>query len=161
MRLQSVIQNVMSIGFVSFVRCKIPIAKSRFFPYLFLLFLPVCISSGPTTDYCTIKCRYERHTVCKRRNQCGPVKGCTPIEPTVEFRQFMVKEHNELRNKIASGADGSQYSNKGAKNMNAVSYDMEMEYIAQCWANLCHTLEHDTCRNSKRYFILLHIFISI
>ncbi|XP_044763287.1 venom allergen 5-like [Coccinella septempunctata] len=118
---------------------------------LVLLSLSALVSSGPSFNYCSLKCRGDIHTVCARRHRCGPVSGCNPIEPTVEFREFMVKEHNELRNKIASGSDGSQYSNKGAKNMNAVSYDLELEYIAQCWANVCHTLEHDKCRNSKRF----------
>lgn len=126
-------------------------SKKQCLLFLLLLFHLTVVTCGPTTNYCTITCRREKHTVCKRRHNCSPVKGCQYIEPTVEFRELMVKQHNELRNKIASGGDGSQYGNKGAKNMNAVSYDMEMEYIAQCWANTCRTLEHDKCRSSKRF----------
>ncbi|KAK9892786.1 hypothetical protein WA026_021977 [Henosepilachna vigintioctopunctata] len=104
-------------------------------------------------DYCSINCRDHVHSVCQRKHQCGPINGCITIESDVAFREHMVKAHNEFRNKIASGSMKGPYGNMGATNMKAISYDLELEYIATCWNNVCNQLKHDDCRDTDRFMV--------
>ncbi|KAK9892781.1 hypothetical protein WA026_021972 [Henosepilachna vigintioctopunctata] len=111
-------------------------------------------SFSPTTDYCRVECpQYTTHSVCQRRNNCEPIRGCVAIQSDDAFREHMVKAHNELRNNIANGSIKGPYGNIGATNMNAISYDLELEFIASCWNNACYQLKHDDCRNTDRFWV--------
>ncbi|KAK9892774.1 hypothetical protein WA026_021965 [Henosepilachna vigintioctopunctata] len=117
------------------------------------LTIPV-LTNGPRTDYCFVECQRERnltHTVCKRLHECGPIKGCIAIESDENFRSHILHQHNEIRNSIANGSEKGPYGNTGAKNMFALSYDIELEYIAACSVNLCAGPHDDWCNDSERF----------
>lgn len=89
------------------------------------------------------------NTVCLESG-CDPrFQGCLELPSTREFRQGILDKHNELRNKLASGAD-TRGGNQAASNMMALSYDLDLEYTARCHANMC-LFEHDTCRGTKKF----------
>ncbi|KAK9887477.1 hypothetical protein WA026_022825 [Henosepilachna vigintioctopunctata] len=133
------------------------------FCFIIAIFGPIpSYSSGPNTDYCKLQCPPgTSHTVCDRKNRCGVIAPCKVLESTVAFRKHMLDVHNQRRDDVASGKEKGPYNNPGAKNMNALSYDMELEYLASCWNNKCNKIfEHDTCRSSKRWVVGQNMYIS-
>ncbi|KAL3270760.1 hypothetical protein HHI36_021285 [Cryptolaemus montrouzieri] len=125
--------------------------------FIFAYAIPQFLSKTDT-DYCKLPCNKEIHTVCYRKHKCGLVKGCESIKQNLAFREHMLHAHNDVRNQIASGEEKGSYGNTGATNMLALSYDLELEYIASCWAHMCKTLEHDKCRSTKRWSAGQNIF---
>ncbi|XP_022902029.2 venom allergen 3-like [Onthophagus taurus] len=125
--------------------------------FIFVSFL--LIANGVQRDYCDLKCKSGNqiftHTVCQRtKDKCGPHQRCGSefqvIKIDDKMKHFIVNLHNDLRNKVASGNEtrGLQPS---AMNMKVMTYDSELEYIAQCWANTCNAspLKHDKCRRTR------------
>nr|CAH7747022.1 unnamed protein product [Callosobruchus chinensis] len=107
--------------------------------------------------YCSLRCNNEIHTVCQRRNQsCGPDPECGPEFQKVKFsdaeKRFILDIHNHLRNYVASGIERRGTSQPPATNMNALTYNEELEFIAQCWVNRCRReLAHDRCRSTSTF----------
>ncbi|KAK9892715.1 hypothetical protein WA026_021577 [Henosepilachna vigintioctopunctata] len=52
-------------------------------------------------------------------------------------RQTMLDIFNDARNAVANGTKKFDFGNTGAKRMNALSYDMELEYLVTCHLNQC------------------------
>lgn len=97
--------------------------------------------------YCHLQCG-AAHTVCRRAmDKCGPSDFCGYNSDlrrlTNKERYFLLHQHNLFRSKIATGTHP-------AANMNVFSYNMELEFIAQCWANNCRYME-DTCRATQEF----------
>ncbi|CAG9841213.1 unnamed protein product [Diabrotica balteata] len=116
-----------------------------------LLFL--ILHTVKTDDYCSFKCKKGIHTVCARKDvNCGPGPKCKNFKVMQlddEDRQLVLDVHNKLRNRVATGQEtiGPQPS---ATNMQAMSYNKELEYIAQCHTNEC-VYHHDTCRSTSQW----------
>ncbi|KAL3287024.1 hypothetical protein HHI36_001510 [Cryptolaemus montrouzieri] len=133
-----------------------------FFNYLVLLFH---FCSSDLSDFCKIDCAAGGtsfiHTVCKRKYECGVESDCQEIQSNYEFREYILRSHNELRNLVANGSNIKKYNhfkNTGAKNMNALNYDLELEYIARCWVNTCVRSDHDECRDVDRFYVGQNIY---
>ncbi|CAH1173570.1 unnamed protein product [Phaedon cochleariae] len=123
-----------------------------------IIFIHILSAGAFHNKYCQLQC-FENltNTVCTRGDQkCGPDPVCGTdfrvIKLSNDDRQYILDIHNYLRNKVALGHEkrGEQPS---AANMNAMSYDRELEFIAQCWANACkgNPLVHDVCRRSHKF----------
>lgn len=81
---------------------------------------------------------------------CGPRNpNCKELPPDAEFRQAMLDIHNELRNKVASGEE-KRNGISSAANMRALSYDLRLEYTAQCQVNGCN-MNHDICSRTQQF----------
>ncbi|KAJ8951165.1 hypothetical protein NQ318_021609 [Aromia moschata] len=56
--------------------------------------------------------------------------------------------------RIVEGGGGNSNDTRGgnsaAANMNAVSYDLDLEYVSQCHINMCE-FEHDKCRLTPKF----------
>ncbi|CAH0554407.1 unnamed protein product [Brassicogethes aeneus] len=106
---------------------------------------------GGEVNYCKLSCGRVKNTICRRRD-CKPVKGCQAKPMDDETRKFLVDVHNEYRNKIALGKE-PQF-NGTISNMQMMSYDLELERMAQCHANECKTSKkngHDKCRKTSKF----------
>nr|XP_023024173.1 venom allergen 5-like [Leptinotarsa decemlineata] len=128
--------------------------KSRMSSRIIELSLFIVIVAASDNKYCQFSCNGSAHTVCNREKEkcdAGPLCGSEfkYIELTDDDRQFILDLHNNLRNEIASG----QHLSPPAANMNALSYNKELEFIAHCWANACNgkPLKHDVCRRTAEY----------
>merc|ERR1711892_1108773 len=91
------------------------------------------------------KCTYpEGHTMIKYP---GPVAECgydltiTGLDQAT--KDELLKTHNELRQKVASGSEAGQ---PGASNMRKFTWNDELAEIAQRWAGQC-SFGHDETRN--------------
>lgn len=105
-------------------------------------------------DYCIFSCG-SYHTVCRRMPCplsifCGnsETRAMLPFNDTE--RTNLILLHNTFRNYIAGGYSEGFLQDKKASDMNILSYDRELEFIAQCWANNCN-IRHDTCRISSKF----------
>lgn len=83
-------------------------------------------------NYCNIPCRGQKNyqsggCYCK----LGPSRQEIGFDNPVPFRTAMVQAINEYRNIIASGLDEDLPTAAG---MMAISYDLELEYLARCFA---------------------------
>ncbi|CAH1179748.1 unnamed protein product [Phaedon cochleariae] len=121
---------------------------------LFVLFTSIIgIINASSNHYCDFSsCN---HTVCFRQaERCGAGSRCGPEFRVVSLndseRQQILDYHNQLRNRVAVGNQTGQPS---ATNMRALSYNKELEFIAQCWVNECrgNPLVHDSCRRTSNY----------
>lgn len=114
-------------------------------------------------QYCQLSCDFIvksfQHTVCDREaQQCGPDPiNCGPNFKMIQFnnadRQYILDIHNYLRNKVALGQE-KRNNQPPAANMLTMTYNRELEFIAQCWANTCNgnPLKHDHCRRTASYY---------
>ncbi|CAG9832864.1 unnamed protein product [Diabrotica balteata] len=66
-----------------------------------------------------------------------------------DFRNHLLKEHNRLRNFIASGEE-KRGGATSAANMMVLNYDFDLEFSASCTANKCE-MKHDKCRRTKKF----------
>lgn len=106
--------------------------------------------------YCSYICK-DKHTLCRRNpKKCHHPKDCgledfrlVSTKFTKDDEKYILKKHNEYRNKVAEGKV-PEISNKTIANMNALLYDGELAYIAQCWANACQE-SNDICRITETY----------
>lgn len=115
-----------------------------------ILILLCILINTKCNDYCDQPCGKE-HTLCKRNAEfCGLSTKCpanTEIQKYSDSeRKEILDRHNTLRNNLALGLD-TRGNNSKAADMNALYYDLELEFIAQCWTNTCH-YGHDTCRST-------------
>ncbi|KAJ3629010.1 hypothetical protein MTP99_013435 [Tenebrio molitor] len=92
-------------------------------------------------DYCSIKCGEDKHSACDCKMR-GPRTYLS--DDLVQFRQDILDKHNELRNMLASGQE-PKMGGKTASNMMVLNYDLELEYIAQCYGGY-FVKSHDNCR---------------
>lgn len=101
--------------------------------------------------FCKLDCG-RRHTACIRQPCSLSYANCHtdgvmyPLNNNE--RRFIRDLHNKLRNDLALGKD--KKINITVKNMNAISYSEELEFIAQCWTNDC-IINHDECKNTVEF----------
>ncbi|XP_057655792.1 venom allergen 5.02-like [Diorhabda carinulata] len=105
-------------------------------------------------DYCQLSCGDEVNTACSgapwkcgRRENCK--KMCTEDGLTKEEKHTILHLHNYYRNEIATGREKRGNQPKAA-DMMELTYDDDLEYLAQCSTNRCK-YEHDTCRKTEKY----------
>lgn len=111
--------------------------------YLTVGFFIMGIEAPGMGDYCKLKCTLQGNLpniVCER-NKCDlDGERCGP-KATIELFKGdrvdeMLKIHNELRQKLASGSD-TRGGNGKAADMNVISYHKELAFTAQCLADFC------------------------
>ncbi|KAJ8674850.1 hypothetical protein QAD02_010636 [Eretmocerus hayati] len=128
---------------------------SRVFIFLIVVILSSSIEGA---DYCDISTCEDRssHTLCRFINK-GPDSRCLAggdvggaITPHDKY--VIVKRHNELRRRVASGQEtkGSPGPQPAARSMPPLRWDNELASIAQRWADQCD-YGHDTCRDVGRF----------
>ncbi|CAH1110706.1 unnamed protein product [Psylliodes chrysocephalus] len=124
---------------------------------LWLFFLKFL--DAQTDEYCVLlSCGDTPNTVCARALwNCGPdVAKCGADVKDLKFtpvqREFYVAVHNKLRAKVANGEEtrGDGSGQPSASNMNALTFDEDLEHVAQCWTNNCE-FNHDKCRKTTKY----------
>lgn len=121
-------------------------------------------NDNPTIEqFCTTLCG-RQNTICMRSgkfctvsDKCSEPKTQMPLNQIDRMRVTYL--HNEFRNEIASGKN-TRLGTKGAENMEALSYSLELEFVAQCWANEC-SATRDWCRNTPNYdYVGQNIFLT-
>ncbi|CAH2010497.1 unnamed protein product [Acanthoscelides obtectus] len=131
--------------------------QTRIFVVSALAVLAAVIQCDVFDKYCGLGCNDEVHTVCLRRNQsCGPDPECGAEFRKVKFsepeKKFILDIHNHLRNYVANGIERRGTGQPPASNINALTYNEELEFIAQCWVNRCRReLAHDKCRKTSTF----------
>ncbi|XP_055604859.1 antigen 5 like allergen Cul n 1-like [Uranotaenia lowii] len=92
----------------------------------------------------------ETHVACKANPGFGKPSGKTiPLDSAKQL--LIVKTHNELRNKIATGKQnytGGFYPE--AARMTTIQWDDDLAFIAAANARKC-VFNHDTCHNTASY----------
>lgn len=123
----------------------------------FLILL--CPSSIPALKnyYCALPCGEEQHTLCKYEpcmidlGQCGRFSQMLRISH--EERETILHMHNDFRNEMASKQIWPEIGTPS--NLQVLSYDLELEILAQCWANICEYIgTHDPCRRTRKRKII-------
>lgn len=121
-----------------------------------VLIYVICFSSINTIDYdkyCKLNCDNEINTVCEQRThfcQTTPLCEGRPELPLTRIEQEVITDaHNRLRNKLASGLMKDEGFEQ-ASNMRYVSYNRELAFTAQCWANVCQMI-NDKCRITPNF----------
>lgn len=117
--------------------------------FIFIIFiyeLSICIAE--ITDFCQLDCGVM-HTVCilqpcPIKKWCGSEAEIIPL--TNEEKDIVVVMHNDYRSNVARGL----LEKRTIGNMQIISYDSELAFVAQCWANSCK-LVHDKCRSTSTY----------
>ncbi|XP_059086443.1 uncharacterized protein LOC131883108 isoform X1 [Tigriopus californicus] len=121
--------------------------------------LPVPPSVRPEGFYCHL---HENHTLCRYQNQvsstCGQIieRGMTQQE-----RELVLMLHNERRAFIANGKElrGDPGPQPPAANMMELTYDEELEFEAQSWADQCiRNHECPQCRSLDRFKVGQNLF---
>lgn len=107
-------------------------------------------------DYCTLNCGSQKHTVCLRQDVLCDLDYKCPTNAKYGMlqaeRRLMLDEHNKKRAWVANGNE-TRGGMRAASNMRAVSYNMELEFIAQCWVNSCQ-YRHDKCRRTSNFKVI-------
>lgn len=107
---------------------------------------PACTEKLPS---CKPNGEFYLNTACEYNN-CDPrTKSCQEVPSDVEFRQMVLDQHNELRNKVASGEE-KRSSIVAAADMRALSYDLALEFTSICHVHGCK-MEHDNCRGIRNF----------
>nr|BAN13538.1 GTx-VA1 [Grammostola rosea] len=112
---------------------------------------------GVSAETCpAIYLRYSReHTYCLPRKS-----SCTILQSGVTKSdiEIIVREHNLLRSKVATGKE-TQYSMPKASNMLQMVWDDELAAVAQKHADQC-TFDHDCgdCRRVKNFGVGQNLF---
>ncbi|XP_044260949.1 venom allergen 3-like [Tribolium madens] len=116
---------------------------------LFLALFLVCVNGrtkyDPTkVDYCSKTCYNNNATStgCKCKHQGTRIEI---LDKMVEFRRFIVDQHNRWRNFIASGKETRGFA-KSVSDMLVMNYDLELEYLARCYGRSTFNGFHDECR---------------
>ncbi|CAH0558154.1 unnamed protein product [Brassicogethes aeneus] len=121
---------------------------------LIIIFFNYSATSLDYKMYCDelfCKDKKSNHTVCLRKDvQCRPIENCKTLPMTRELRQVVVDQHNEMRNRFASGKDVYHNQPNAASNLMVINYDLELEEVVKCHLNTC-TFDHDVCRKTKKF----------
>ncbi|KAF2887856.1 hypothetical protein ILUMI_18317 [Ignelater luminosus] len=119
--------------------------------YLLIVCSLHCIFSN---YFCSFPCGRE-HTVCYRE-RCILSYDCGRSGKTLRLgkgdKEWILHLHNTHRNRIALGEDSTGGNGK-ASNMHTLSYNRELEFVAQCWSDACRGggKIHDSCRITKKF----------
>lgn len=122
---------------------------SLFMTSLVIALLIVCpaFSFDPSSiNYCDLKCGDEENSACK----CDPLdRRSEDLSDLQQFRKRILERHNDIRTRVASDREHLQFCGK-ASNMNVLSYDLELEYVARCYA-IKYVFHHDKCRRTSKF----------
>lgn len=120
--------------------------------YIFYLILR---KTEPDMTFCDLSCLVEnkvvRPTVC-RNYPCHLGKSCdkgTEARLTPSEEKLITNLHNYYRHRTASGHLKINLSVR-ASNMQALVYDRELSYSAQCHTNSC-SMDYDPCGITPKY----------
>ena len=128
------------------------------FPFLItLLILALVITAyKPTPKFCKLKCGDEKNIAC----ECGVRGGRKEdLSDLYKFRKHILNVHNDIRNSLASGTSTEisvnssktwYYFSSPVSNMYVLSYDLELEYVARCYA-VQHVFHRDRCRRTSKF----------
>ena len=120
------------------------------FPFLItLLILALVITAyKPTPKFCKLKCGDEKNIAC----ECGVRGGRKEdLSDLYKFRKHILNVHNDIRNSLASGTSTDiSLGSSPVSNMNVLSYDLELEYVARCYA-VQHVFHRDRCRRTSKF----------
>nr|CAD7453208.1 unnamed protein product [Timema tahoe] len=110
--------------------------------------------SSQQQDYCRI---CTDHTMCKFQSR-DPGPMCTDYQPlplTAKEKVSILHDHNFYRSIVASGNEtrGSPGPQPSASNMAELTWDTELEEVAQRWADQCMIDDHDACRDVARFHV--------
>ncbi|XP_012287834.1 venom allergen 3-like [Orussus abietinus] len=109
------------------------------------------------SDFCHVsRCTTAKQTVCLYPDP-QPSKACNQVYNAYLTRNeqiALVKKHNYYRRFVAAGKEkrGQPGPQPPASNMQDLSWDAELAYVAQRWANQC-TFQHDKCRSVDRFVV--------
>ncbi|XP_044260954.1 scoloptoxin SSD976-like [Tribolium madens] len=110
-----------------------------------LLFSGNCQKFDPKkVNYCEKFCPgKDRSTGC----ECQPQGSRTEVdlEHVVSFRRFALAEHNYWRQYLASGQETRNGAHSAA-DMMALSYSLELEFLARCYGRSTFNGYHEKCR---------------
>ncbi|KAF6200853.1 hypothetical protein GE061_005300 [Apolygus lucorum] len=105
-------------------------------------------------DWCSkeLKCIHangivNRNTMCKYPTESDECTNLVDVQ-TQQSRDLMLHLHNEFRNKLAGG--NITHWPKAA-NMMEMTWDDEVESVANRWAMQCKEKIHDKCRRTQTY----------
>jgi len=104
--------------------------------------------SGTTANNAAYCSQNQEHTMCKYP---GPSSSCSTKtifrELSSAAKDAILAKHNELRRRVAKGEEtgGINSPQPGASNMKKLVWNVELEAIAQRWADQC-TFGHDSVR---------------
>lgn len=113
---------------------------------MILLIMSFLICSTIGFDYCRIEsCAEEEHTMCKYPSDSVACADGDGAVLTDELRVAILDRHNWHRQQVAKGRQSPQ---PRASDMKELTWDDEVERIAQRWANQC-VFAHDGCRNTE------------
>lgn len=136
---------------------------------LFLTIVILCNffqKSNPAFNvYCLLNCVIEdktyRNTVCLRE-PCGLGPKCGKYAKSLDLdaidRRMILKTHNKIRQKVALGLN--KHIKEESSNMYLMSYSLELQFSAQCWANACES-NSDKCRVTPNFkTVQQNVFVS-
>lgn len=101
--------------------------------------------------FCGLKCNITMNTVCRLEPCRLKPYFCLKVEMaemTDASRTKIRNLHNDIRTNVASGKLTNTPGT--AADINIVSYSKELEFAAQCWANVCSNTS-DFCRITPRF----------
>ncbi|EAT45672.1 AAEL003053-PA [Aedes aegypti] len=130
---------------------------SNFFIFVALLVVISPQVLGKSKDYCSSVFR----KICENKGEhvgCRPkdfsdYPSCSNQHPKLirmksSYKKYILKRHNELRNKLASGTMTSTHGTfPSAMNMSELKWDSELEKLAEYNVKQC-TMNHDRCRST-------------
>lgn len=105
--------------------------------------------------YCYLKHEGKPNLLCDLEPCSVIPRRCTGDAEELKFsqaeREHILLRHNEVRQEFNEEKGG--WSNFGyALDMKMLKYDVELEFSAQCWANMCIFYgEEEYCRRTKRF----------
>lgn len=108
--------------------------------------------------YCGLSCGNVTHACCKFEHanpgpKCKEPYNFYPM--STDDRALVLMMHNAIRNNIASGTD--PFLPHPSSNMHALMYDLELEFLASCWATQCRKKRYG-CLNSRKGRTAHHIW---
>ncbi|EAT45673.1 AAEL003053-PB [Aedes aegypti] len=121
---------------------------SNFFIFVALLVVISPQVLGKSKDYCSSVFR----KICENKDY----PSCSNQHPKLirmksSYKKYILKRHNELRNKLASGTMTSTHGTfPSAMNMSELKWDSELEKLAEYNVKQC-TMNHDRCRSTDKF----------
>lgn len=101
-------------------------------------------------DFCSPEydCGRDKNTACN----CTESTTCQHNDERLyEFRKSVLHVHNDYRNLLANGsAEAQDYMIEEAANMQALNYDLGLEYLSRCHVIKCTTAS-DICRKTRNF----------
>lgn len=134
--------------------------RSGYALFAVIIVLLFGFSFGKSKDYCssTYKslCEHKGDHVGCRPKDFSDYSSCSGKHPkiikmTSKYKKQIMKLHNQLRDKLASGKMSSTYGTfPSAMNMSELKWDSESAKLAEYNVKQC-TMEHDRCRSTSKF----------